>query len=165
MLKVGLPWIWDYIDAWKLFFKNILVYPRFETISMPRNYFYVVKLQNYFGPIVWMRRIEKKLARHHYPQSVTSPFPPLIATTFPSKRFTIGPKYFWIRTWLFKISTVGRKIIWIWPRTMDTRRLNLWFFVAKIQIQIPIPNKYKCLGFCRNSCWILVNVDNRLTQT
>ena len=44
-------------------------------------------------------------------------------------------------------------------RTTDTRWLNPEFFVAQIQIQIPIPNKYLGLEykgsfFCRNK-WLI----------
>ena len=51
-------------------------------------------------------------------------------------------------------------------RNTDTRRLDLKFFVA--QIQIPLPNKYlgvgyKGLVFCRNNGWIMENMDKELT--
>ena len=46
--------------------------------------------------------------------------------------------------------------------TTDTRRLNLTFFAA--QIQILLPNKYlgfgyKSLVFCRNNGWLLESMD------
>ena len=52
------------------------------------------------------------------------------------------------------------------PRTTDTRRLNLKFFAAKIQM--PLPNNYlgvgyKGFGFFRNNGWIMENMDKELT--
>ena len=46
---------------------------------------------------------------------------------------------------------------------MDTRRLNLKFFAA--QIQIPLTNKpilNKNLVFCRNDSWVMENMDKEL---
>ena len=61
---------------------------------------------------------------------------------------------------------IKKRGAYLQPRTTDTRRLNLKFFAA--QIQIPLPNKYlgvgyKGLVFCRNNGWIMENMDKELT--
>ena len=54
-----------------------------------------------------------------------------------------------------------------WPtsRTMDTQRLNPWFFATQIKIQIPnkyLGFEYKGLFFCRNDGWLIENMNKRL---
>ena len=54
----------------------------------------------------------------------------------------------------------------LWPRTMDTRKLNSYLFAA--QIQIPIPNKYLGTGystfvFCRNNGSLMEHRDKVLS--
>ena len=70
----------------------------------------------------------------------------------------IGSKVFFFCRAVVKIDYCDHGL-----QTMDTRRLNLKFLVA--QIQIIIPNKYleveyKSLAFCRNNGWI---IDKELT--
>ena len=63
------------------------------------------------------------------------------------------------------LSAQALKCECIRTRTTDTRRLNLKFFEA--QIQIPLPNKYLGVGYkglvCRNNGWIMENMDKELT--
>ena len=56
------------------------------------------------------------------------------------------------------------KIPLLCPRTMYTRRLNLKFFAAQIQITLPnLGVGCKDLVFCRNNGWIMKNIEKELT--
>ena len=81
------------------------------------------------------------------------------------KAFKVRPSKFAWHTLLYCNLDLF-KSPWYISRTTDTRRLNLKFFAA--QIQIPLPNKYlgvgyKGLVFYRNNGWIMENMDKELT--